>query len=152
MSEEAGPVRGLLCRPPYAHALPLKGPVLFLSLLSGYAFGRKGMRGKYSGRREKAVPKPAFRDLCTDRPCRNALSKSCDGRTDRKQRAEKTRRKSGPETEAETVGAATLFRKRGPGNWGKTRRKSEAATSPARAAPLRTPPPSRLFRKETVEG
>ena len=51
----SGPRQGSLTRT----ILLLKGPVLFLSLLSGYVFGRKGMRGKDSGRREKTVQKPA---------------------------------------------------------------------------------------------
>ena len=65
----SGPRQGSLTRT----ILLLKGPVLFLSLLSGYASDRKGMRGKDSGRREKAVQKPAFREHCAGQ----AVPKRC---------------------------------------------------------------------------
>ena len=47
--------------------------ILFLPGGLRYVFGRKGMRGKNSGRREKTVQKPAFRERCAGQ----AVPKRC---------------------------------------------------------------------------
>ena len=132
---------------------PLKGRIYPFSA-RGFALcfrqernERQGFRKTGKGRAKTSVPGALRRTDRAETLCQRAVTAERTGNSGPK----KMRRKSGPETEAETV-AATLFRKRGPGNWGKTRRKSEAATSSVITAPLRTPPPSRLFRKETVEG
>lgn len=62
--------------PPYAHALPLKGAVLFLSRLSGHVSGRKEMRGNEPKEQEKPCQNQRAGSVAPDRPSRKTVPQS----------------------------------------------------------------------------